>query len=177
MRFWSLLSTFFSVYAYTYVDELNLSQYDGFWYEVYDDVFDETFQKGGSCVTADYTLLENGTVGVKNSEILRNGSVSTIDGIAYYEEGNSGGELTVNLYGGSPIPAPYWVIDLGPIVDDAYDYAIVSDDKQVSLFILARDVERFFKLYNDEVLNIVEKMGFTRKYNKPLLVNQTNCDF
>ena len=177
MRFWSLLSTFFSVYAYTYVDELNLSQYDGFWYEVYDDVFDETFQKGGSCVTADYTLLENGTVGVKNSEILRNGSVSTIDGIAYYDDGNSGGELTVFLYGGSPIPAPYWVIDLGPIVDDAYDYAIVSDDKQVSLFILARDVERFFKLYNDEVLDIVEKMGFTRKYNKPLLVNQTNCDF
>jgi len=177
MRFWSLLSTLFSVYAYTYVDELNLSQYDGFWYEVYDDVFDETFQKGGSCVTADYTLLENGTVGVKNSEILRNGSVSTIDGIAYYEDGNSGGELTVKLYGGSPIPAPYWVINLGPIVDDAYDYAIVSDDKQVSLFVLARDVERFFKLYNDEVLDIVEKMGFTRKYNKPLLVNQTNCDF
>ena len=91
MRFWSLLSTFFSALAYTYVDELNLSQYDGTWYEVYDDIFDETFQKGGSCVTAEYTLLENGTVGVRNSEILRNGSVSTIDGIAYYEDGNNGG--------------------------------------------------------------------------------------
>jgi apolipoprotein D and lipocalin family protein len=177
MRFWSLLSTFFSALAYTYVDELNLSQYDGTWYEVYDDIFDETFQKGGSCVTAEYTLLENGTVGVRNSEILRNGSVSTIDGIAYYEDGNSGGELTVNLYGGSPVPAPYWVINLGPIVNDEYDYAIVSDDKQISLFVLARDVERFFKLYDDDVLDIVEDMGFIRKYNKPLLVNQTNCDF
>ena len=85
--------------------------------------------------------------------------------------------MTVNLYGGSPVPAPYWVINLGPIVNDEYDYAIVSDDKQISLFVLARDVERFFKLYDDDVLDIVEDMGFTRKYNKPLLVNQTYCEY
>lgn len=48
--------------SYTYVSELNLEQYDGFWYEVYEDLFDETFQKGGRCVTAEYTLYENGTI-------------------------------------------------------------------------------------------------------------------
>jgi lipocalin len=179
MRIWSFLSTFFTAcaYTYTYVDYVNLSQYDGTWYEVYDDLVDETFQKWGSCVKAEYTMLENGTIGVINSEILPNGGKSTINGIAYYDDDNTGGELTIKLYGGSPVPAPYWIIYLGPVVDDAYDYALVSDDKQFSLFVLARDIERFFDLYDDEVLCIVQTMGFTRKYNKPRLVNQTDCSY
>ena len=161
---------------YTYVPELNLTQYDGIWFEVYEDLFDETFQKGGRCVTAEYTLFENGTVGVLNKEILLNGTVSTITGSAYYDDDNEGGELTVDLEG-TPAPAPYWVIELGPIVEDNYDYAIVSDNLKVSLFVLARDVDRFFDLYEDEVLDSVETMGFTRKFNMPILVNQTSCEF
>ena len=160
---------------YTYVPELNLTQYDGLWFEVYEDLFDETFQKGGRCVTAEYTLFENGTVGVLNKEILPNGTVSTITGSAYYDDDNVGGELTVELEG-TPAPAPYWVIELGPIVDDDYDYAIVSDNTRLSLFVLARSVERFFDLYEDDVLDSVENMGFTRKFNMPVLVNQTYCE-
>ena len=163
-------------YEYKYVPELNLSQYDGLWFEVYEDLFDETFQKGGRCVTAEYTLFENGTVGVLNKEILPNGTVSTITGSAYYDDDNEGGELTVELEG-TPAPAPYWVIELGPIVDEDYDYAIVSDNTQLSLFVLARDVDRFFDLYEDDVLDSVENMGFTRKFNMPILVNQTSCEY
>jgi apolipoprotein D and lipocalin family protein len=168
-----------SVYSdnsYTYVPELNLEQYDGFWYEVYEDLFDQTFQKGGKCVTAEYTLFENGTVGVLNKEILLNGSESNISGTAYYDDGNSGGELTVSLEG-TPAPAPYWIIELGPVVNDEYDYAIISDNLRVSLFVLARDVDRFFELYDKDVLDSVDAMGFTRKYNSPVLVNQTHCEY
>ena len=32
--------------SYSYVKELDLEKYQGAWYEVYDDLFDETFQKG-----------------------------------------------------------------------------------------------------------------------------------
>jgi apolipoprotein D and lipocalin family protein len=173
--FLPLLSLLSVASCYTYVEELNLSQYDGTWFEVYKDIFDETFQKGGSCVTAEYTLLENGKVSVLNKEILPNGTESTITGYAYYEDNNTGGELTVSLEGTS-FPSPYWVIELGPIVDDSYDYSIVSDDKQISLFVLTRDVDRFFKLYNGEVLDHMETLGFTKKYNMPLIVNQTHCD-
>ena len=162
--------------AYSYVDFLDLEQYDGFWYEVYEDLFDETFQKGGRCVTASYTLFENGTVGVLNEEILPNGTATSITGSAYYENNNTGGELTVDL-DGTPAPAPYWVIELGPVVDDEYDYAIVSDNLRVSLFVLARDVKRFFELYDEDVLDSIEDFGFTRKYNMPILVNQTSCEY
>jgi apolipoprotein D and lipocalin family protein len=173
-----LLTTTSTVWAsdYKYVPELDLTQYDGFWYEVYSDAFDQTFQRGGSCVTADYTLLENGTVDVLNKEIYLNGTETSIAGTAYYDNGNSGGELTVEL-DGTPAPAPYWVVELGPIVNDDYDYAIVSDNLRISLFVLARDIDRFFELYDEDVLDSVEEMGFTRKYNSPIVVNQTYCEY
>lgn len=179
MQFWGLLATSLlaCAHAYSYVAELNLGQYQGVWYEVYEDLFDETFQKGGRCVKADYTLFENGTVGVLNTEILPNGTESLITGSAYYEDGNEGGELTVELDGAPMGAAPYWVVELGPVVDDLYDYAIVSDDRRISLFVLARDVDRFFELYDEEVLDSVETMGFTRKYNMPVVVNQTYCEY
>ncbi len=158
---------------YTFVPELNLQQYDGTWYEVYKDLFDETFQKGGSCVKAEYTILDSGNVSVFNSEILPSGEESTIEGYAFYVGDNTGGELSVKL-DGAPM-APYWVIELGPIVDEQYDYSIVSDDKQISLFVLARDVDRFFDLYSEDVLISLKEFGFT-KLNKPLVVNQTLCD-
>ena len=102
--------------------------------------------------------------------------IESITGKAYYDEGNSGGELTVDLKG-TPSPAPYWVVELGPVVDDLYDYAIVSDNNQISLFVLARDVNIFLKLYDQEVLDSINDMGFTKFYNKPKLVNQTDCPY
>ena len=176
LRFALVLTTTSTIWSsdYKYVPELNLNQYDGFWYEVYSDVLDQTFQRGGSCVTADYTIFEDGTVGVLNKEKYLNGTETSIAGIAYYDDGNSGGELTVKL-DGTPVPAPYWVVELGPIANDQYDYAIVSDNLQLGLFVLARDIDRFFKLYSDNVLDSLKNMGFTRKYNSPIVVNQTNC--
>ena len=130
-----LISLVSIVNGYSYVPELNLTQYEGTWFEVYKDLFDETFQKGGTCVTATYKLLDNGTVSVFNSQVSLSGKQENITGSAYYEDGNYGGDLTVYLDG--TIAAPYWVIGLGPIVNGYYDYAIVSDDKQISLFVLA----------------------------------------
>ena len=146
--------------SYTYVKELDLNKYQGTWYEVYDNLFDETFQKGGSCVRADYTLNTMGTVDVLNREVNNHGEVDTIVGEAYYDDGNSGGELTVALEG-TPFPAPYWVIELGPVIDGLYDYSVVSDDKQISLFVLARNVTKFLQLYETQVLYSINELGFT----------------
>tara|TARA_B100001063_G_C16752796_1_gene551238 strand:- start:100 stop:606 length:507 start_codon:yes stop_codon:yes gene_type:complete len=164
------------VKPYSYVKELDLVKYQGTWYEVYDDIFDETFQKGGTCVTANYKLNSEGTIDVLNREVSKNNKIENITGKAYYDKGNSGGELTVDL-NGAPYPAPYWVVELGPIVDNLYDYSIVSDNHQISLFVLTRHIDRFFKLYDQKVLNSINDMGFTKFFDKPKLVNQTDCPF
>ena len=162
--------------SYSYVEELDLEKYQGSWYEVYDDLFDETFQKGGSCLRADYKINNEGTIDVLNREVNKMNEIESITGKAYYDEGNSGGELTVALKG-TPSPSPYWVIELGPVVNDLYDYAIVSDNNRISLFVLARDVNNFLKLYDQEVLDSINDMGFTNFFNKPKLVNQTDCPY
>ena len=159
--------------TYSYVDYVDLDAYKGYWYEVYKDLYDETFQKGGSCVTANYTIWNNGKVGIVNSELLRNGELSIIDGYAYYKDGNSGGELTVKL-DGVDLDAPYWIVELGPIYEDKYDYAIVSDNLKFTLFVLARDVDRFFKQYDSQVLDSIDNMGFNRTYNSPIITNQSS---
>ncbi len=162
--------------SYSYVKELDLEKYQGAWYEVYDDLFAETFQKGGSCLRADYKINNEGTIDVLNREVNKMNEIENITGKAYYDEGNSGGELTVDLKG-APNPAPYWVVELGPVVDNLYDYAIVSDNNKISLFVLARNVDNFLKLYDQKVLDSINDMGFTKFYNKPKLINQTDCPY
>lgn len=160
---------------YTPVDELNISQYDGLWYEVYGDRADRAFQGFGTCITAEYVIKDSNNVSVYNREIRQDGSVDTIEGYAYYDKGCSGGELTVYLEG-TPSTAPYWVLELGPVVNDEYEYAIVSDNKAYTLFVLARNVTQFFDLYDDEVMDSLVELGFTKKINEPLLIEQyTTC--
>ena len=157
---------------YKAVDELNIPQYMGKWYQVYKDNFDNLFQKNGICSTAEYVLGDDNIVKVLNKQITNN-KYDSISGIAYYNNNDCCGYLTVELEGQSS--APYWVLQLGPIVEDQYDYSIVSDDKANSLFVLSRDVDRFYELYQDQVDTSLKEYGFTKKYNEPKIMNQTNC--
>jgi lipocalin len=159
---------------YTYVDEVNISQYTGTWYQVYGDLVDRTFEGFGSCITATYSLKEDGNVSVFNRQVSPNGTVETISGVAYYDDGNTGGELTVDLEG-TPRSAPYWIVSLGPVVEEKYAYSIVSDNKQLSLFVLTRDVDNFFTMYDDDVLGYLDQYGFDNQLNRPIITKQTEC--
>ena len=68
--------------------------------------------------------------------------------------------------------APYWVIELGPIYDNMYDYSIVSDNAKVSLFVLTRNISRFYKEYDEKVLVSLDNFGFNKIYNKPIEIDQ-----
>jgi lipocalin len=160
---------------YSPVDDLDIEKYAGRWYQVYKDHFDMAFQGEGTCAVADYTLMD-GNIGVLNSQINKNGKVSQIKGSAFYEDNNSGGELSVRL-DGVPKTSPYWVIELGPIVDNQYEYSIVSDNNRISLFVLTRDVDRFYEKYDKEVQEFLLDMGFTNNINKPIIMSQIDCDY
>lgn len=158
---------------YKAVDELDLPTYMGKWYQVYKDNFNKVFQGFGRCSTAEYSILDTNKVSVLNQQINQKNEYDTIDGYAYYKDDDCCGYLTVNLSGAPE--ASYWVLELGPVVDNLYDYSIVSDNLGLSLFVLARDVDRFYSLYNDAVLKSLNEFGFYKAINKPLVMDQTNC--
>lgn len=70
------------------VESLDVKNYVGLWYEIARDssISFET----GDCVTAQYALLEDGTLSVKNSEVKPDGTLNIVNGSAYCEADGSG---------------------------------------------------------------------------------------
>ena len=94
------------------------------------------------------------------------------------------GELEVALAGPGRLPAlkafhktNYLVFGLGPVVNGLYDYALVTDPSQLSLYVLTRDLERFEAAYDSDVLEILRKAGFTSFVNKPRKTPQRGCTY
>jgi len=157
------------------VDNLDLLMYSGRWYQVIKDRFDMSFQGECTCAVADYGLTET-NVTVLNSQIDKDGKVDQIAGYAFYKSGNTGGYLTVQL-DGVPTSAPYWVLELGPIVNDQYEYSIISDNLNLSLFVITRNVTRYYDTYEENVKKSLMKYGFTGTFTKPIAIPQTDCDY
>jgi lipocalin len=155
----------------TTVQELDVSRYLGKWYQVYGAPTNVVFQGYGQCITADYGVLEDGTISVVNSQININDELEQIFGYAYYKNISEPGKLTVHL-DGVPTDSPYWVISIGEIKDDHYQYSIITTPSGVSLWVLARDIDSFFQNYDYEVLDFLEENQF--KYVK-IYQDDTDC--
>jgi hypothetical protein len=98
---------------------------------------------------------------------------------------------------GVPVDGDYWILELGPDTygsEKYYQYAIVSDSKGASLFVLARDVEEYKTVYDADVLTSLTELGFTKvldrnvdiylrlnaarqSYNSPVEVPQEGCTY
>jgi lipocalin len=154
-----LFFTFCNAVPLQTVSELDVYKYIGHWKQVYEAPTNILFQGYGKCITADYDLLPNGNISVLNSQINMLGEFETISGYAYYTDLEEPGKLNVHL-DGVPVDSPYWVVKLGDVYDNMYDYAIITTPSGVSLWVLTRDIERFYELYNDEVLNYLSSYGF-----------------
>lgn len=172
-----LFSFFVNSIAKNTVETLDLEKYQGRWYQIYGNDFDQLFEKFSSCITADYALMPAGNVSVVNSQYEKINGLDQIEGYAYYgydsEPKLYPGELMVHL-DGVPHDAPYWVYNLGPENDNNYyDWAIVSDPVKLSLFVLARDVDTYYNDYDDEVLEILNQYGF----NNLITVSHEDCEY
>ncbi|MFZ4714776.1 MAG: lipocalin family protein [Bacteriovoracaceae bacterium] len=116
----------------TTVDYVDVNRYLGTWYDIAS--YPQWFQKGCTNTRALYQLKHNGDLKVTNScnkdsvtgkEKVSVGKAKIVD-----QETNS--KLKVSFFG--PFYGKYWIIDLDP----NYQYAVVSDPKRSTLWILSR---------------------------------------
>lgn len=109
---------------------LDAERYAGLWYEVAS--FPTPFQSGCTNTQADYRIIEEGRLSVRNS-CFRNGALSVIEGSA---EVVGPGRLKVRL-DGVPFAADYWVL----WVDEGYRTAVVGTPSGRAGWVLNRDPE------------------------------------
>lgn len=169
-----LFALFGAVFAKTNpntVSELDVNAYVGHWTQVYGSPTNTIFQGYGRCITADYGLMDNGYVSVLNTQIDGDGALDQIGGYAYYKNVSEPGKLTVHL-DGVPTDSPYWVVKLGELRDGAYQYSIITTPSGISLWVLVRDYDEFFELYDKEVQDYLRE----NKYYYTA-IDQDECNY
>ena len=141
------------------ISQIEVDKYLGYWYQVYGAPTNVIFQGYGKCITAEYGLLDDGNISVLNSQLNKNNELEQISGYAYYTNSSEPGKLTVHL-DGTPVDAPYWIVKLGESINQEYQYSIVTSPSGISLWVLARDIDTFFKNYDQEVTQYLDNNGY-----------------
>merc|ERR1712170_145379 len=132
------------------VEELDITKYIGRWYQTYGNRYGWlTYGDDAVCNTATYRPIDEGTISVLN------------------HNREEPGKFYLFLEG-VPFRGDYWVLRLGPVVDDMYDYSVVTNADYSTLFVLARDVNRFAELYETEVLAFLAEAGFNGYWTRPI---------
>ena len=113
------------------VSAVDIDRYAGKWYEI--AKYPVVFENGCVDVTAEYTVLEDGSVRVVNTCGSIEGGSREIVGSATIADPTTNAKLRVSFF--SPLfGAPYWIIEL----DEDYQYAVVGDPSREFLWILSR---------------------------------------
>ena len=114
------------------VPHVELQRYLGTWYELAN--FPQSFQKGCTGSTANYSLLEGGEIQVVNRCRLNSldGEEKVATGRARVVDQQTNAKLEVSFF--RPFWGDYWIIQLEP----DYHYAVVGHPGRDYLWILSR---------------------------------------
>lgn len=129
------------------VSSVDLNKYAGTWYEYAS--YPMFFERGCVNVKATYTL-KSGYVEVFN-ESIKNGKHNNIIGKAFVVSNSGNSKLKVQFFW--PFRGDYWIIDLA----EDYSWAIVSDPKQKTLWILSRSKSMSTDLYELLIEKLIKK--------------------
>lgn len=139
------------------VSYVDIPRYMGLWYQI--AAYETFFNEGLEGVTAEYTLLEDGTVEVYNSGYVGSldGPFDDIYGNAEVLDTETNAKLKVTFPEAVNLPyANYLIIILD---EDDYSYAVVSDPLKYTLFILSRTPQMDEDVYTG-IISELEDMGF-----------------
>jgi lipocalin len=148
------------------VTEVDLKRYAGLWYEI--ARLPNRFENGLDCVTAQYTLLENGKVEVINQgrKVDKDNEISSIKGSARVPNADFPGRLKVTFFW--PFAGDYYIIAL----DEEYTHALVGDPSRKFLWILSKNKSLDKEIY-ENLIDIAADYGFNTE--SIIKVNQ-DCD-
>lgn len=133
------------------VAKIDLNRYLGKWHEI--ARFDARFQRGCVGSTAEYALLPDGRISVKNTchKETTDGELKEATGIAWIDDPAEPAKLRVRFFW--PFSAAYWVIAL----DDDYRWAVVGHPSRDYLWILSRTPTMEEELYQKILALITEQ--------------------
>lgn len=149
------------------LDGFNTNAYLGLWYEL--ERYEQIFELNGDCVTAEYSLKDDGSVQVVNSLInLKTGDKSQAVGRAILSSPDATplpGALNVT-FGGEPSMSNYKIIDT-----DYVTYSLVwnclqlpNDNKLEGLWVLSRTST--LSPYPETLKQLLEEYGKPEKLRK-----------
>jgi apolipoprotein D and lipocalin family protein len=133
------------------VNAVELDRYLGKWYEI--ARFDQSFQKGCTAVTAEYSIRKDGDIKVLNTCRLETptGKVKTAVGRAWVKDKHTNAKLKVQFFlKGLKLPffaGNYWILEL----DKDYKHVLVGDPSRKYLWILSRTSKIDSYTYEDLV--------------------------
>ena len=118
------------------VEFVDIPRYMGLWYQI--SANEVSFNEGLVGVTAEYTLLEDGSVEVYNRgyQDTLDGEVSDITGLATVYNTETNAELIVEFPEAPSFAYPNYLIVVLDEID--YQYAVVTDPFDYTLFVLSR---------------------------------------
>ena len=115
------------------VASVDLKRYQGTWFEI--ARLPNFFEKKLKCITATYTLRDDGKITVLNKghNISSPYKPSSSEGVAWVPDKNSPAKLKVQFFW--PFSGDYWIMYLDP----DYKFVLVGDPGRKYLWILCRE--------------------------------------
>lgn len=155
----------------TLQENFNITEYMGTWYEL--QKFPTVFEKG-RCIQATYSLLPDGTVRVHNEELLSDGTINSIVGVAKVTDPSKPAILSVGFFKGLP-KSPYKVLST-----DYRSYALVYSCSNIfGLFHIdfAWILARSRMVSEDKISQLRGKMAAAGvDVDRLTVTNQTACE-
>jgi len=150
------------------VPKVDLDRYLGKWYEI--ATIPMRFQLGCNCVTAEYSLKENGRIKVVNScrKDSPTGPFKSVTGQAKVVKDSNNAKLKVSFFW--PFWGNYWIINLD---DKDYQWAVVSDPSRKYLWILSRTPQMDDELYS----KLVDYCKFVGLNTNLLVKTDQSCHY
>jgi len=148
------------------VTSVDLNKYAGTWYEIARLPF--TFESRLKCITATYSLREDGRITVLNKGhyISNPEKINTAKGVAFVPDKNFPAKLKVQFFW--PFRGNYWIMHL----DTDYKFVLIGEPSFRYLWILARENK-----LDDPVLQMLLKKATDAGYNVTnLIMTEHDCN-